>query len=312
MFRRRSPSPTHKKGSKSPSFPPAMYTVGDVVVCTVQTSALRSVFGGGTSGTHRCGVVFVLPAGQTQLPSWMQKEGAKPQPHQPQDHARYLVRSLTLRNSHCSGNESGFFLPKHFHAWVGEGSLAKADVELNTTFGLVELPLPVLGLVLRHLPLAEAALQSLTCRRFAAAFRDEAVWKQRCIDESKRLSLPMHFTDSYFISYRKHFVWHIDIVTLFTHRGGRSISGRFTVAVAPNMSVEDFERVVRAHPDNRQRSTTTLKPHNPSVLGGWNQPLDPNIKPNCSYNDKDPKATLSEAGLCNGAILEQPERMMRD
>jgi hypothetical protein len=39
---------------------------------------------------------------------------------------------------------------------------------------------------------------------------------------------------------------------------------------------------------------------------------DPDAKPNCRFVQDNPRATIAEAGLCDGAVLEQPELTMLD
>ncbi len=57
------------------------------------------------------------------------------------------------------------------------GKLTKAELQTSAT---MELPLPVLAVVLGHLPI-EAAYLARTSRAFNKAFRDEMVWKGRAM-----------------------------------------------------------------------------------------------------------------------------------
>lgn len=309
-----------------------VHAIGDVVRCTTPYTVLQKVNNkepplrsciakASENAGFLCGVVFVLPAGQTEVPSWMLPTimpeqyyayggpgwGLQiPYPPSPVPYRRYLVRSLEIRESYKSLNESGFCLPKKFYAWLGEDMLDETPVKLEeNTFPIAQLPLPVLGLVFLHLPIGEGALQSQTCRKFHCAFRDESVWKERCIKGTPDQRI-LAATDSFFLAYKQYCIWHINVVLV--HR--RYSSRPFTVAVSPHMCVHEFEQMVASHRENSFRSSEGLAPHNPAILNrdrsDWlPRPVDePKMEPNCLYNSKDPFATLASVGLCDGAILE--------
>jgi hypothetical protein len=104
---------------------------------------------------------------------------------------------------------------------------------------------------------------------------------------------------------------------VFSHRGGSSINGDFTISVPPQLSVRAFLSAVAKDPKNKQHSLESLRPHDPSHLGRRNQdhhviPSNPGAKPNCTFDVSDLSKSIKDAGLMNGAVLEQPENNMRD
>ncbi len=129
--------------------------------------------------------------------------------------------------------------------------------------------------------------------------------------------------------YRNNALWHVryaaraygdglteaarSVVTVFRSRGGCSLSGNFTVSVLPSATVASFLAAVARHPDNRQHSAH-LQPHDPAKLGRHNAqyvivPTQPDTKPNNAFDPSILDRTVKDAGLCNGAVLEQPESM---
>ncbi len=92
------------------------------------------------------------------------------------------------------------------------------------------------------------------------------------------------------------------------------MSGEFTVQCDPRITVEDFFAKVKAHPKNKQMrdGPPRLKPHDPSKLGRRGEQNKIIAEPNCVFRQENPKATIAEAGLVDGAVLEQPEQMKRD
>jgi hypothetical protein len=197
--------------------------------------------------------------------------------------------------------------------------LKRVEVE-QSAFPLGDLPPPVLALVQYWLPLPDASLQATVSRKFAAAFRDNVTWKRRCAVTLKNVDIEAVFAaekeTSWMAFYRRHALYSIRVVTMFGHRGGTSLSGNFKIRCDPRMTVEAFLEKVASHPENRQRGPPRLSPHDPSRLGrrgpGGIVSAHPDAKPNCEFRQHDLKATIAEAGLVDGAVLEQPERMMCD
>lgn len=94
------------------------------------------------------------------------------------------------------------------------------------------------------------------------------------------------------------------------------MSGDFKIGVRPSATVASFLAAVAAHPKNRQQSAH-LAPHNPARIGRHDDdynlvPDAPDAKPNNSFDPSDGSRTVKEAGLFDGAVLEQPEEMRRD
>ncbi len=86
--------------------------------------------------------------------------------------------------------------------------------------------------------------------------------------------------------------------------------------VQPGVSVATFLAAVEHHPENRQRSAH-VQPHDPSKLGMHDEQYRivsdmPDARPNNSFDPSDLTRTVKEAGLCDGAVLEQRESMMCD
>ena len=190
----------------------------------------------------------------------------------------------------------------------------------QSAFPLGELPAPALALVLFWLPLGQAARQAVVSRKFASAFRDNVSWKRRCMEDVKGIDVEQVFAaekeTSWTAFYKRHTVWTIRIVTVFRHSGGNSLSGDFQIECAPGVTVKAFLEKVASHPQNRQRGAPLLQPHDASKLGragpGMLISKHPDAKPNCVFLQDNPYAALAEAGLCDGAVLEQRERMMCD
>jgi hypothetical protein len=190
----------------------------------------------------------------------------------------------------------------------------------ESVFPLGDLPPPALGVVLFWLPLKDAGAAAMVSRKFAAAFRDNVTWKRRCAELLKNIDIEAVFAEedetSWMAFYRRHAVYRIRVVTVFSHHGGTSISGDFSFFCDPRMTVAAFVEKVASHPENRQRGPPRLKPHDPSKVGfrgpGGIIPLYSNARPNCDFNEVDPRATIAEAGLVDGAVLEQPEKLMWD
>ncbi len=187
-------------------------------------------------------------------------------------------------------------------------------------FRLGELPTPALACVLLWMKLSEAAQLACLSKRFAAAFADNVAWKRRCrlqyteIDVETTFAAEKH--EFWMRFYKQHSSWKIHIVTVFKHRGGTSLSGSFEMIVNPCMSVSEFLDAVEKRPQNRQQGKPQLRPHNPASVGRRGPvaivPGTVDDGPNCSFSVENLSATIADAGLRDGAILEQPERMMRD
>ncbi len=185
-----------------------------------------------------------------------------------------------------------------------------------SSFPLSQLPAPVIALVLFWLPMREAAELACVSKRFADAFRDNVAWKRRCmlLPFDVEAAFVSENESSWMAFYDRHANYRIRIVTVFTHRGGKSVSGDFVVGPFAN-DCGRFVEMVKNDPRNRQKHTAKqeLEPHNPSLIGG----RDPSERlnkpgPNCTFVTTEGSATIAQAGLCNGAVLEQQERLRCD
>jgi hypothetical protein len=198
-----------------------------------------------------------------------------------------------------------------------EKQLRRAEIA-ESVFPLVDLPLPALALVLFWLP--DGGLQATVSSKFAAAFRDNVTWKRRCVEALKNVDVEEVFAaekeTSWMTFFFRHASYRIRIVTVFCFSQGVSLSGEFTTRCDPRMTVEAFLQKVSSHPRNRSRGLPRLSPHDPSKLGRRGQDGIvselPDAKANCVFRQGDLKATIAEAGLVDGAVLEQPEQMMCD
>ncbi len=203
-----------------------------------------------------------------------------------------------------------------------QGSTLKRFAVTPSSFPLMDLPDPALALVLFWLPIREAAEAACVCKRFASVFKDNVTWKRRCIRDVTGIDIDAVFAaekcKSWAEFHARHTTIRIRIVTVFFHRGGRSLSGDFTVTVSPNLRVSEFLELVSKHSENRQGGfLPVLTPFDPSKLGRHDDNYNiisnqPNAKPNCTFSTSSLDATILEAGLCDGAILQQPESMMCD
>lgn len=217
------------------------------------------------------------------------------------------------------------------------------QVEEEGTFPLGELPITALVLVVSHLEIDDASFFSYVCKKFLLAFRQESVWQERArvamggeqytklLEEAQQQQGKKN--NFWLDSCRRFFTeWTVSVVVVFRHRGGTSASQTFSVRCSPSCSVADFVRLLVQCPDNTQRHRSDfgadcLRPydakkvgryeHRPEEEGGGTHFVAryPNAEPNCEFNveGKDLNEwTIADAGLCNGAILETPERMKRD
>lgn len=249
----------------------------------------------------------------------------------------------------------------------------------SSASGLLELPVNVIAIICDMLNVCEAWALGQLCKKTFRAFCDDEAWMRRC--RVQGIDATLERQGSWMSHYRLNRKWRVEVLTVWSHRGGRSSNGSFTVLVSPYMSIRQFMNLVRDNPLNEQRGRAwnqdyvpELKPHDPALLGPW--PLDemevakieeledvtplpiawemsvigvgryeaaefstkrtdiippvaeapphvgsndhpmierpPASLANCRFVCDNLDATLAEAGLCNGAILEQPERMMRD
>ena len=115
--------------------------------------------------------------------------------------------------------------------------------------------------------------------------------------------------------------WKITIYEIFKSRGGSRIMSSFTVKVLPSTSVDKFIKKCRSSPGNHEKDATTaanLYPHDPSTIGTIDHDNDhqlrsenPDGKPNCTWTPE-PKKTIQEAGLCDGAELSFYTRRRKD
>jgi hypothetical protein len=199
--------------------------------------------------------------------------------------------------------------------------LQRVEVQ-PSAFPLADLPAPALALVMYWLPLGHGARQALVSRKFAAAFRDNVSWKRRCLDEVKGIDVEAVFAaekeTSWTVFYRRHAVYSIRIVTISWNNGCCVLVEDFGIMCDPRMTVKEFLQRVKSHPENKQWGPPVLEPHGPSKLTrrdarhGIVPSHQPGAKPNCRFRDNDLSATIAEAGLCDGAVLEQRERMLCD
>ncbi len=197
--------------------------------------------------------------------------------------------------------------------------LVEATVE-QSAFPLGQLPTTVVALVMYWLPMREAGEVACICKRCATALGDNVTWKRRCLRDISGIDVEKTFAEeaeeSWMSFYRQHANFLIRIVTVFEHRIGVCLTDEFKVSASPRMRVAEFVDMVSQHPRNRQEGIAILAPHDPSCLGRYERrelvKIFPDGKPNCSFASTDEDKTIAEAGLCDGAVLEQPERMRRD
>ena len=116
--------------------------------------------------------------------------------------------------------------------------------------------------------------------------------------------------------YKRNNLWKITVHILQSH-WGTFIDSTFSVKVPPNCSVHEFVEICKKCPQNREPNTlhhSELAPFKKDMLvrPSYNrrgEELPPQVfseedhVANCSWNFKNPEMSISEAGLCNGAIL---------
>lgn len=225
-----------------------------------------------------------------------------------------------------------------------EGVLTAYKCE-QSSFPLLDLPMPALAAVLRHLGWAQGAELAPLCRKLNDAFSDANTWRALCEQDFwEEGNLLSAFDASGLASWKEFYhqkvVWSIRIVTVFSHRGGRSLNGDFTMQVNPSMTLGLFLKKVKSHPNNAQTNHSVvdfvptglpdLAAHDPRRLGRRPEcEEDPTGKPggpNCGwfeqsrfwriethpYTEQALATPVKFLGLCNGAVLEQQEQLMCD
>lgn len=205
-----------------------------------------------------------------------------------------------------------FPLP-HRTVWLQGQNLRHAtadDNEVNQHFPLKRLPMPCLARVLRWLPLADSAIQCLTCRRFHLAWSDEASWRIRFMDELRGIDPSFSESEverrqrdfmkcSWLAFYRSFSPWKIHIYTISQSR----IQQRQLLVVSPFWTVGHLMSL---------SSHAVLRPFEPAMLvvekwdsyAGQYEALSGLGTPNCRFESSDMNALLFEVGLCHNAVLE--------
>jgi hypothetical protein len=184
------------------------------------------------------------------------------------------------------------------------------DVE-SAEFHLALLPKPALSLVLQFLPIRDAAQLARTCKLFHGCFRDETVWKLRCIGLEKGILFKTWF-HCFASSSWKIVVAKIMRINSMVERGRRK-GEVFSVTVNAAISMTDFVRLLLDHPSNwkekRDHSKLQYQPYDVRKIGMYVGPFfklsEPIIKPNCQMRME--AKTVYESGLCHGAIIEQED-----
>ncbi len=107
---------------------------------------------------------------------------------------------------------------------------------------------------------------------------------------------------SWFDVYKKCCKITVRIVTVFRRGQNARIHEDYSICVNPHMRVATFLSLFRLRRD-------LVRPHDPSHIGGCVAFTfvadDPDGKPNCTFSMEDETVSISEAGLVDGAILEQ-------
>jgi hypothetical protein len=179
-------------------------------------------------------------------------------------------------------------------------------------FPITELPLPVLSTVLYHLPLNQIAHMARTNQMFYAAWKDEKAWQRRCQDAGVMEQSESSWMETYLSSR-----WTIRVVSKGFSWGNYFVSHDFSVRVFPSMKVKEFLHLLIKHPRNRNHcSMDSFTPHHPKgdpkhLKEVRNSPLEALERPNCTF-DLSCTGSIQEAGLCDGAVLEQPETRFVD
>ncbi len=219
--------------------------------------------------------------------------------------------------------DRGMGIPVRYHVRLATGrttleqrhALAEVTVEVSA-FPLNDLPLHVLALVLFWLPMRLAAEAACVSRRFATAFGDNVAWKRRCLrDVTRNIDIEATFEaekhQSWLLFYRRYTPYRIRVVIVRPRGRYFAIGEIFDFVASPTMSVADFIDMVGSNARARYYRGRPMLPHNPVVL----QPNYEELKEagavpdksNCKFSTSNPSATIAEAGLCDGAVLEQPE-----
>jgi len=113
--------------------------------------------------------------------------------------------------------------------------------------------------------------------------------------------------------------WTITVHEVFSHRIGVDIYASFSVQVSPATTVDELIEVIQKCPEKEDRTKITtqmLEPFNPAKIGTYDSNYkvlseNPDATPNCTW-DPAPSKTISEAGLCDGAVLSYGTRRICD
>jgi len=105
--------------------------------------------------------------------------------------------------------------------------------------------------------------------------------------------------------------WEILVHEVFSHERGCRIYGSSTVLVSPSATVEQFLHLLRSCPeaDPVAISSESLRPFAENILGRVDDngrsflTENPDAQPNCSWAPSPSGKTITEAGLCDGAVL---------
>lgn len=207
-----------------------------------------------------------------------------------------------------------------YSMWKNQDVLTRNNIFPNS-FPIVKLPMPALVALFEAIPLSIACQQALVNKEFLAAFRSNVTWRQKCCNDMHDVtSIDFLFhqqqRDSWFEFYRHNALWKITIVNLFHHRGGCSISSQFSLLISPRMSVAQFLQVAEHHPKNLQRGRD-FRPFSKKddlFRTGLHREDEKTEEPgpNCRFDASNLESSVHEAGLCEGAVLSQPEMRMRD
>lgn len=203
------------------------------------------------------------------------------------------------------------FSSKLIGQWVQEPRL-EPHVVVPSAFPLLELPTHVLARVMLALDLRHVAALATVCRKFNAAVNDETHWRARCESDIQQLDRMDERYIAERVSWKQLYIAHafitVRVVEVVLHRGLRTLSSDFSLYVRPSMTVREFELLVglRASSGPLRSTRVSLRPHDPRQL------TNPQGPPNCTWNATRLDASIVEAGLCDGAVLERPGGMKLD
>jgi len=117
--------------------------------------------------------------------------------------------------------------------------------------------------------------------------------------------------------------WKITVHELFSHERGCRILTSFSVTLNSTDTLAQLFEAFGNSPENEDPRTSTnptgLKPFDPKSIGRYDdaygfKPTNPDGKTNCRWEPDlgNPKQTLAEMGLCDGAVLAYYTVRMRD